>query len=46
MRGKSLGAVLIALGVGIVLTLICPPWLLLLFLGLGMIAVGLLACRW
>ncbi|NLM62144.1 MAG: hypothetical protein GX193_08730 [Clostridiales bacterium] len=45
MRGKSIGATLIALGVGIVLTLICPPWLMLLFIGLAMIAAGVLICR-
>lgn len=45
MRGKSLGFVLIALGTGIVLALVLPAWLLVLLIGLGMIALGIILCK-
>jgi hypothetical protein len=45
MRGKALGFVLMALGIGVVLALILPPWMLLLLLGLGLIVLGFLIIK-
>lgn len=45
MRLKSLGLVLIALGAGIVFTLIFPAWLMVLLIGIGMIVLGFMICR-
>jgi hypothetical protein len=45
MRGKIIGLVLIALGMGILLALVLPVWVLVLFLALGMVAVGFIICR-
>lgn len=42
---RAFGLILIALGIGIVLTLILPPWMLVLLLGLGMIVAGLIVWR-
>lgn len=45
LQGKIIGLLLIALGMGILLALVLPVWVLVLFLALGMVAVGFIICR-
>ncbi len=45
MRGKQIGIIMIALGIGVVITLVFPIWMLVLLMGLVLIGVGLLICK-
>lgn len=45
MHCKSLGLIMVSLGIGVVITLIFPNWMLVFLLGLLLVAIGLTICR-